>query len=172
MLQAQVLLLNADYSPLGVIGWKKAVKLMAKGKTEVVAVADTILYNAEKTVKFILPKILRLIKFIRTIYKTKIPFNKRNVLLRDNFTCAYCGTKSTSKMSMDHVVPKSKGGKTNFENIVTCCIPCNNKKDNRSCREANMFPRFVKPYEPTVMEFILMQIKRLGLEKTLKEIGW
>jgi 5-methylcytosine-specific restriction endonuclease McrA len=173
MLQANVLLLNADYTPLGVISWKKAVKLMAKGKAEVVAAADIILYNAERTVKFILPKILRLIKFIRTIFKSRVPYNKRNVLLRDNFTCAYCGTRSTSRMSLDHVQPKSKGGKTNFENIVTCCIPCNNKKDDRTCRESGMFPRHVQwpATAPTVMEFIRMQIKRLGLENTLKEIG-
>lgn len=167
-----VLLLNADYTPLGVISWRKAVRLMAKGKVEVVKHSNTVLYNMERTVKFVLPAILRLIKFIRSIFKNKVPFNKRNVLLRDNFTCAYCGKRSLTKMSLDHIVPRSKGGKSTFENTVTCCVPCNHKKDSKSCKEANMWPRFVKPIQPTIMEFILVQIRKMGMEPALKELGF
>ena len=168
---ARVLLLNADYTPLGVIGGEKAVKLMAKGKVEVVKATDILIHNTEKTVKFLLPKILRLIKFIRTLFKTKVPFNKRHVLMRDNYTCAYCGKRSTTHMSLDHVVPKAKGGKSTFENVVTSCVPCNQKKDNRLPSQASMFPRY-RAYEPTIMEFIKMQIRRLGMEDALKELGW
>jgi len=74
-------------------------------------------------------------------------------------------------MSLDHVVPKAKGGKSTFENVVTSCVPCNQKKDNRLPSQASMFPRY-RAYEPTIMEFIKMQIRRLGMEDALKELGW
>jgi len=166
-----VLLLNADYTPLGVISWRKAVRLMAKGKVEVVKYGDKVLYNMERTVKFVLPLVLKLIKFIRTIFKNKVPFNKRNVLIRDNFTCAYCGTRSLTKMSFDHITPKSKGGKSTFENVVTCCVPCNHKKDNKTCKQADMWPKYVKPTQPTIMEFIRIQIAKMGMNHVLKELG-
>ncbi len=168
---AKVLLLNADYTPLGVISGKKAVKLMAKGKVEIVTATKVVIFNMERTVKFLLPKILRLIKFIRALWKSKVPFNKRHILLRDDYTCAYCGKRATSHMSIDHILPKAKGGKSTFENVVTSCVPCNQKKDNRTPSQAGMFPKY-RAYEPTIMEFIKMQIKRLGLEDALKELGW
>lgn len=167
-----VLLLNSDYSPLGVISWKKAVKLMVKGKVEVVKLATRVITNAERTVKMILPSIIKLIKFIRYIYKAKVPFNKRNILIRDNFECQYCGKKIVSGVgaTVDHIIPRSMGGKTTFENCVASCLPCNNRKDNKLPREVGMFPK-KRPTSPTVYEFIQFQIERLGLSGMLKEVG-
>jgi hypothetical protein len=169
MENTQVVLLNADYSPLGLITWKKAQKLIEKGKVDVVKFTDIVIGVVDKTIKRYLPKVIRLVKMIRQIYKTKVPLNKKNVYTRDGFKCAYCGATGV-KLSWDHIIPQSKGGKTTYENLVTACIPCNNKKDNKSCEEVRMYPK-VKAYEPTINEFIRIQVRKLGVEKLLKDLG-
>jgi 5-methylcytosine-specific restriction endonuclease McrA len=145
---------------------------MVKGKVEVVKLATRVISNAERTVRLILPAILRLIKFIRYIYQAKVPLNKRNILIRDNFECQYCGKKLVAGVgaTVDHIVPRSLGGKTSFENCVSSCLPCNNKKDNRLPSKCGMFPK-KRPTAPTVYEFIQLQIVRLGLTGMLKEVG-
>jgi len=114
--------------------------------------------------------VLRLVKFVRKIYGVKVSFSKRNVLIRDNFTCMYCGADIKRYSTLDHVIPKSKGGKSTFENVVACCITCNNKKDNKLPSQAKMYLTR-QPYSPTINEFILLQIKRTGMFKYLKELG-
>lgn len=164
-----VILLNSDYSFLNVISWKRAVRLMVKGKVEVVKATDRIITNAEKTIKMLIPRVLRLVKLVRSVYKTRVPFSKKNVFVRDDFTCAYCGRKD-QRLTIDHIIPKSRGGATDFENCVASCKPCNNKKNNRTPREANMFLNR-KPFQPTIMEFFIIKMKRLGVYKTLKDLG-
>ena len=169
MVANECILLNADYTPLGVIHWKKAVKLLCKGKVEIVKASKRIVRNFERTIEIFIPEVIRLIKLIRSIWRTHVPLNKRNVLIRDNYTCAYCGKKSNSHMSIDHVLPRSKGGKNTFDNLVASCVPCNNHKDMKTCAEAKMYPK-VKPYTPTVNQFLQMNIKNSGLYATLKNI--
>ena len=89
-------------------------------------------------------------------------------MVRDGFRCVYCGT--SSRLTIDHVIPASKGGKNNFDNCVTACQPCNNKKGNRTPNEANMFMK-KRPYAPTISEFIRLKMKQLGVEDFLKELG-
>jgi len=165
----RVILLNSDYSFLNTISWKKAMRLVAKGKVEVLHASDKILKSAENTWQILLPKVIRLIKLVRTIYRTRVPFSKRNVLHRDNFVCQYCGVKQ-NKMTIDHVIPKSKGGATNFENCVAACRPCNNTKGDRTPREAHMNLR-KQPVQPTIMEFIQAKMKSMGIDETLREFG-
>jgi 5-methylcytosine-specific restriction endonuclease McrA len=165
-----VVMLNADYQPLGIISWQKAVKLIAKKKVEVVKATTRVIYNFERTFSIVVPSIIRLIKYIRALWKTKVPFNKRNLSIRDGHTCAYCGKKLASGMSIDHVLPVSKGGKSTFDNTVAACVPCNNKKDDKSCKEAGMYPRW-KPFTPTISQFLMLQIKHAGLDATMKELG-
>ena len=98
----------------------------------------------------------------------KVPFSKRNMLTRDYFKCVYCGSKK--QLTIDHVIPTSKGGKTTFENCVTACIDCNNKKKNRTPSEANMFLAR-RPTHPTISEFLRIKMELLGLDKFLKEVG-
>lgn len=164
-----VILLNSDYSFLNVISWKRAVRLVVKGKVEVIKATDKIISNAEKTFQMLIPKVLRLVKLVRSIYKTRVPFSKRNILVRDEFTCLYCGRKD-QRLTIDHIIPKSRGGKTTFENCVASCKPCNNKKNNRTPREAGMFLKR-QPTQPTIMEFFLIKMKKLGVYKTLKDLG-
>lgn len=171
MIKESVILINADYRPLGLISWQKAIKLIAKGKVDIVKYSDIVIYNFEKTIKIILPKIIKLIKYVRMLYGKKVPFNKHNLLIRDNYTCIYCGCRLTKDTAtIEHIKPKSTGGLSTFDNTGVACFPCNNKKDNKTCQQANMYPK-IKPYTPTISEFILIHIKNTGLEKTLKELG-
>lgn len=164
-----VILLNTDFSFLNVIDWKRAVRLMEKGKVEVVKASDRIIRNFERTVEIIIPKVLRLVKLVRSVYRTRVPFSKKNVLIRDGFICAYCG-RDDVRLTIDHIIPKSQGGKLDFDNCVASCKPCNNKKNNRTPRQAGMF-LIKKPFQPTIMEFFLIKMKKLGAYKTLKDLG-
>jgi 5-methylcytosine-specific restriction endonuclease McrA len=162
-----IIVLNTDYTFLNVVNWKQAIKLIVKGKVEVLEFTSRILENAEKTIRIIVPKIMRLVKMIRTLYKARVPYSKRNVFIRDKFVCAYCN-KKVGKPTADHVIPRSKGGKSNFDNVVTACRPCNADKMDRTPREAGMFMKY-QPYQPTVMEFLQIRLKNLGVKDVLDE---
>lgn len=164
---SNVIVLNSDYSFLNVVNWKQAIKLLVKGKAEALEFTTRMVRNAERTVKIVIPKILRLVKMIRTLYKAKVPYSKRNVFIRDKFQCAYCHEK-VRRPTLDHVIPKSRGGKSDWENTVTACRPCNNVKQDRTPREASMFMAY-QPYQPTVMEFLQIRIKSLGVQDVLDE---
>ena len=133
----QCVLLNADYTFLNLVNWKRAMCLMAKGKVEVIKHSQTVVHNAGGKA-FRVPTVMRLIKLIRTIYRASVAFTKRNILVRDGFQCAYCG-KRGDRLSIDHIIPKSRGGKTDFDNCVAACHRCNLKKGGRTPREAGMF---------------------------------
>jgi len=169
-MELNCVLLNADYTPLGLISWQKAIKLMVKGKVEIIKSSKKKLHNFENTITLFIPILIRLIKFVRNLWKARVPFNKRNLMIRDNFTCQYCGKKLNKDSSIDHIIPKSKGGKSTFENTVASCIPCNCKKNNHTCAEARMYPRN-KAYIPTINQFLMNQIRNAGLEATLIEFG-
>ena len=161
------IVLNGDYTFLNTINWKRAVCLVIKGKSEVVKYSDRVLRNVSGVVMR-MPLVIRLIKVIRNIYRSHVPFSKRNVMVRDRYRCVYCGTNE--KLTIDHVIPASRGGKSNFENCVTACKPCNNKKDRRTPSEAKMYLK-KQPYAPTISEFFRIKMKQLGMDKFLKELG-
>jgi 5-methylcytosine-specific restriction endonuclease McrA len=169
-MKSSVLLLNADYSPLCLISWQKAVKLICKAKVEIIKTSKKVIHNFEKTMEILIPEVIRLMKYVRNLWKVRVPFNKRHITIRDDNTCQYCGKEIKHGGSIDHVIPKSKGGKSNFDNCVLACVPCNNKKDNRLPSEAKMFLR-KQPHTPTVNEFILKAIKSAGLVDVLTELG-
>jgi 5-methylcytosine-specific restriction endonuclease McrA len=168
-MNVNTVLLNSDYSPLGIISWKKAMKLICKKKVDVIKYSEIVISNFEKTFVTKIPLIIKLVKLIRTLWRVRVPFSKRTVIIRDNFVCAYCGVRVLKGLTIDHVIPKSKGGKSTFENTVSCCFDCNNKKDNRTPSEAKMYLKF-KPYTPTIMEFLVRSIKQSGMEETLNEL--
>jgi 5-methylcytosine-specific restriction endonuclease McrA len=107
-------------------------------------------------------------KMVRTIFKARVPFSKKNVMIRDGFKCVYCGVKGVV-FTIDHVVPRSKGGKSTFENCVTACKPCNNRKGHQTCREAKMFPK-TKLVQPTISEFLQQKMRTLGIDKILSDL--
>ena len=164
----RTVVLNGDYTFLNTVNWKRAICLIIKEKAEMLKASERTVQNYEGTICFRVPLVIKLIKVVRLIYKNKVPFSKRNIMVRDGFRCVYCG--SSSCLTIDHVIPASQGGKNIFENCVTACQPCNNKKGNRTPRESNMFMR-KQPYAPTISEFIRLKMRQLGVEEFLKDIG-
>ena len=146
---AQCILLNADYSFLSLVSWRRAMCLMVKEKVEVLKYSQRSVGCVEG-VRRAVPAVMRLIKLIRTIYRARVPFSKRNVLIRDRFHCAYCGA-SGGRLTVDHIVPRSRGGTTDFDNCVACCRRCNARKGNRTPHEARLALR-VRPFQPTIAE--------------------
>ena len=162
------ILLNADYSVLNLIDWKKAMCLLAKEKVMVLSYSEKIIRSG-KGLSFKIPVVMRLIKLVKTLYRIKIPFNKKNVITRDRFCCAYCG-HADKHLTIDHIKPKSRQGPTSFENCVACCRTCNYKKGDRTAKEARMKLR-VKPYHPTVSEFLRIKAKQFGIFEDLARLG-
>jgi 5-methylcytosine-specific restriction endonuclease McrA len=161
------IVLNGDFSFLNTIDWKRAVCLVVSGKTEVLKYSNTVLHTVNGAIMNI-PLVIRLMKVIRNIYKSHVPFTKKNVMVRDQYQCMYCGDKND--LTIDHIIPTSRGGKNTFENCTTACKPCNNKKGNRIPSEAKMYLH-KQPNSPTISEFFRMKMKQMGLDKFLVELG-
>ena len=102
------------------------------------------------------------------MYGKKVPFAKRNVMTLYDGRCGYCGKKD-KHMTLDHIIPKSRGGKSEFANVVPSCLKCNNFKDNKTPREAGMVLQY-KVVVPTISEFLQISIRNLGLDKYVDEI--
>ena len=164
----QCVLLNADFTFLNVVDWKRALCLLAKGKVEVIRDSAQTVKSSGGAV-FKVPAVMRLIKLIRTIYRTGVAFCKKNVLIRDGFRCAYCGS-AKFRLTTDHIIPKSKGGKSTFENCVAACKPCNTKKGDQLPSRINMFLK-VQPRQPTVSEFLRLKLEKLGINDVLRDLG-
>lgn len=157
-------LLNADYTFLNVIGWKRAFKMIVNEKVQVLEYSKETIKCGSCT--FQIPAIVKLIKLIRTIYRNRVPFTKKNVMVRDGYRCVYCN--SGHNLTIDHIVPTSRGGETSFENCVTSCRDCNHIKGNRTPSEANMFMR-KRAYQPTISEFLMIKMRQMGIDKILDE---
>jgi 5-methylcytosine-specific restriction endonuclease McrA len=164
----QCVLLNADFTFLNMVNWRRAMCLIAKGKVQILKESEKTIRGSEGLLVKI-PAVMRLIKLIRTLYKNRIPFSKKNVLVRDGFKCAYCGSEK-GKLTIDHIIPRSRGGRTCFENCVASCKACNNKKGSSFPSEVNMFLK-LRPYQPTITEFLLMKVKNLGVYEILRDFG-
>ncbi len=130
------LLLNATFEPLGVISWKKAIILSFLGKAEVVSAYDECVRAI--TFSIPLPAVLRLVHYVK-YRRREVKFTRRNIYVRDKYRCQYCGGVFEPKdLTYDHVIPRSRGGKTTWTNVVTCCHACNRKKGDRTPKEAGM----------------------------------
>ena len=149
---SKALLLDRNYMALSLVTWKKAVKLMVKGKAEAVAGSGEIRKVVGAENDFSIPSIIRLLVVIPwKAHMGRMKFSRKNVVIRDNHSCQYCGVKvGKSACTLDHVIPKSRGGKTDYSNCVTCCKTCNNNKADRTPVEAKM--RLIqKPKKPTFL---------------------
>ncbi len=144
------LVLNADfrplsYYPLSLWSWQDTVKAVFLDRVNIVSE-----YEREvKSPSFVmrLPSVVSLKSYVRP---ARYPaFTRFNVFLRDKFSCQYCG--APGELTFDHVIPRSKGGMTRWDNVVTACAPCNLKKGGHMPREARMHP-YHEPYRPTVYE--------------------
>lgn len=142
------LLLSQSYEPVGTISWQRAVTLLTLGKVEVLEeYRDKLLRSRSWIIK--MPAVVRLMYAFRRRNKhNEVKFSRFNILARDNWKCQYCEEKLTTQtVTYDHVIPRSKGGITAWENIVSACASCNGKKANRTPEEAGM-PIRKKPKKP------------------------
>ena len=134
----RVLVLNATYEPINVCTVRRAVVLMLKSKAEMVERARWDLHAESLTVAR--PAVIRLVSYVnvpRDTHKRKI--TRRAVFARDGWECQYCGARSN--LTVDHVIPRSKGGDSSWTNIVASCAPCNRRKGDKLPLQANMVPK-------------------------------
>ncbi|WP_423226382.1 HNH endonuclease [Candidatus Amarolinea aalborgensis] len=130
-----VLVLNASYEPLSVVSVKRAIILLLKEKAELIEAAEAYL-RAERRL-FRVPVVIRLITYVRIPRHMPLPLSRRTIIARDRYTCQYCGCQfSRSELTLDHVIPRSRGGETAWENVVAACRACNQRKGNRTPDEA------------------------------------
>jgi 5-methylcytosine-specific restriction endonuclease McrA len=158
-----VIVLNAGYEFMGLVSWQRAMLLVFNGKVEVVKESDRIVRTVSRT--FRIPAVIRLIKFIRQIYRREVPFSRKNILIRDAHVCQYCGREfSSGDLTIDHIIPKVQGGANGWTNVVACCRSCNIRKGGRTPRQAGMH-LVRQPFKPTIMEFINLYLRRrFGVE--------
>ena len=159
---SSVAILNKDYSFINTISIKKAILLIEKGKVTVEKNSSIFINTVNN--KIYIPLVVRLKKFVDILYKRKIVWRNKNVFVRDDFTCMYCGKTNLEgkDLTVDHIVPVSKGGKDTYENTVTACRACNVYKADRSMEDMDMYfirPNF-KPYAPSYMEYIMKREKK------------
>lgn len=158
-----VFVLNSDYSYIGTIDWQRSIVLLYQGKAEIIKETERIIYNTDKSVSFIIPRVVRLIKQVKDIFKNKIGYSKYNVFLRDKFSCQYCGIKlAPNECTVDHVIPKALDGKTKWTNVVCACKKCNNMKGDKLLSELKMKLR-KEPEAPSVSDFLRMKSNQFNL---------
>ncbi len=127
----RTLVLNAGYEPLAVVSFKRALILVLSNKATVLAQSgEEKMHSASATYE--LPSVILLQRYVRVPTSRRIPVSRRGVLRRDGHRCAYC---AKSANTIDHVQPKSRGGKDTWENLVACCLKCNNTKGDRTLNE-------------------------------------
>lgn len=117
----QILVLNADYAPLNIVSKRKALLYVIKNKVQVLS-----------------DKVVRLLSYVRLPYNRLMANNvsRKAIFTRDQHTCAYC--KAKENLTLDHILPQSRGGKNEWSNLITACLKCNLKKGNRTPKEADM----------------------------------
>lgn len=146
------LVLNADYRPLSYYplslwGWQTALKAVFLDRVNIVSEYDRAIRSPSTEIR--LPSVISLKKYVKPA--TWPAFTRFNLFLRDSFRCQYCGAEED--LTFDHVVPRTYGGRTTWENVTTACAPCNLRKGGRTPHEATMYPA-IKPYRPTSRQLV------------------
>ncbi len=144
LINKPVLVLNAAYEPINITRGRRAISLMLLGKADVEQTYDLLIRP-----DMFLPSVIRLKEYRHLPARHKV-ISKTNIFMRDKNTCQYCGLVfSRKQLTLDHVIPKSRGGQNTWKNLVTCCSTCNRLKDDRTPEEAKMVLRN-KPREMTI----------------------
>lgn len=157
----RTLVLDIGYQPINAVPFSRALAYIVKGKVEVLEEYDQPIHPDWQA-----PAVVRLTHWI-TPHQNKVKFSRQNVLCRDRWRCMYCGErKPTSEMTFDHVIPRSRGGKTVWSNITTSCIFCNHKKADRTPQEAGMrlLKRPVRPSWLPIFNMRLQEVTRVPPE--------
>ncbi len=194
MLNTSVLVLNRFYMAVHVISARRAFVLLYREIAEVVHFEENQYANYDfsswcamselrrverdpsddwiRTVSFELqvPRVIRLYRYDR-VPKQSLRFNRRNLFARDEHRCQYCGhPQSSSQLSFDHVVPRSRGGETNWENVVAACVDCNTRKGGRTPKEARM-KLIRKPAKPNYSPLLASKLKNPKFESWRSFVG-
>jgi 5-methylcytosine-specific restriction endonuclease McrA len=143
-LHKPVLVLNASYEPINICAARRAVVLILKGVASAEELAPSHIHSARRAIP--VPSVIRLLEYRRIPHQTRA-LSRKNILMRDRYTCQYCHkTLPSGEMTLDHVIPRSRAGETTWENLVACCHPCNNRKGSRTPEEAGI--RLLRPPRP------------------------
>ncbi|MEU4684448.1 HNH endonuclease [Streptomyces xinghaiensis] len=153
----ETLVLNASFEPLSTVSLRRAVVLVLQDKA-VVEQAHPGLRIRAAAVEVPVPQVIRLSRYVRVPFRQRAPWSRRGVLVRDRHRCAYCGRRATT---VDHVVPRSRGGGDTWLNTVAACAEDNHRKANRTPEQAGM-RLLSKPFEPTPADALLLAVGGRG----------
>jgi len=134
MINLPVLVLNYSYEPLNICRVRRAVVLVYQGKAEMLENGSGFIHSANY--EFPIPSVIRLAYMIKRP-RPKRKLTRLKVFNRDHYTCQYCG-KEARQLTLDHIIPRYRGGEHNWENVVSACVPCNRRKAGRTPQEARM----------------------------------
>jgi 5-methylcytosine-specific restriction endonuclease McrA len=135
-LHRPVLVLNASYEPINICAARRAIVLVLKGVATAEEQSHITVRSAVQSI--LLPSVIRLTGYRRIPHQTRA-LSRKNILIRDRFTCQYCSrTLPSADLTLDHVIPRSRSGESAWENLVACCHDCNNRKGSRTPEEAGM----------------------------------
>jgi 5-methylcytosine-specific restriction endonuclease McrA len=150
----RVLLLNASFEPLTALPLRRAVVLVVCGKADVVHgdAAGLVLHSA--TASVVAPSVIKLCTYVRVPYRARVPMTRAALMHRDRYRCGYCGARAET---IDHVVPRSRGGSHAWDNVVAACRPCNTKKEDRFLHEVGLVLR-KKPTAPKELTWIIVAV--------------
>ncbi|HEU5098210.1 MAG TPA: HNH endonuclease [Roseiflexaceae bacterium] len=149
-----VLVLNASYEPLRIVPVRRAVVLLLQQKAELVEAAAQRL--RAQGMAFAVPLVVRLVRYVAIPRQRRMPCSRRAVLARDRETCQYCRAQpGRGHLTLDHVLPRSQGGTTTWENVVAACAACNHRKANRTPQQAGM-ALVATPRQPSYATFALL----------------
>jgi len=151
-----VLVLNQSYEPLTVCSPQKAITLLYLMKADIVEIYNDRFIHTINS-RYQLPSVIKLSRYIRMPYRG-VEINRKNVIKRDQAKCQYCGSRNS--LTIDHVVPKSRGGLDTWENLITACVRCNNSKGNRTPKEAGM-KMLTKPTKPNYIMYLKYSLGRV-----------
>jgi len=136
IMQEPVLVLNATFEPINVTAVRRAMVLMLKGVAQAEEISHSQVHSASRALP--VPSVIRLVAYRHIPQQTRA-LSRKNILLRDRNTCQFCRrTLPASELTLDHVVPRSRGGRSSWENLVACCYQCNNRKGDRTPEEAGL----------------------------------
>ncbi len=158
LLHIPVLVLNATYEPINVTAVRRAVVLVLKGVATTEEENGSFVRSARMTIR--IPSVIRLTEF-RRIPHQKRALSRKNILLRDRYTCQFCGrVHPAHELTLDHVIPRSRGGHTDWDNLVACCHTCNNLKGDRLPEEAEL--KLLRPPRPFTLHTSRQIMRMLG----------
>lgn len=146
MVMNNVVVLNVFDEAITTVSWQRAITMVHGELAEIIEYVEGKTIRSPST-EFLFPKVIKLYKDVVVTYRTRVPAcSKKGVLRRDNFKCVYCDRAANT---VDHIIPRAKGGPSTWENLAACCQPCNNKKGDKTLKEAGLRLQWI-PQAPEI----------------------